>query len=150
MRLRRLLWLALLSAPLLGLAQSYRVDWFTIDGGGGLSSNGQYTLHSTIGQPDASTLMSGGTFTVAGGFWSFVAAVQAPGGPLLTVAISNSNVVISWPAPADGWQLRFTAALTNNTVWSGISPPYPTNSLTNVWHSEPLQPGSRFFQLYKP
>jgi hypothetical protein len=48
---------------------SYAIDWFTIDGGGAMaSSNGEYSLSGTIGQPDAGTL-SGGPHTLEGGFW---------------------------------------------------------------------------------
>lgn len=35
------------------LAQSYSIDWFTIDGGGGTSTGGVYSVSGTIGQPDA-------------------------------------------------------------------------------------------------
>ena len=56
--------LALVAAT--GFAQ-YSIDWHTIDGGGGTSTNGQYSLTGTIGQPDAGT-MSGGNFTLQGGF----------------------------------------------------------------------------------
>ncbi len=45
------------------------IDWYTVDGGGGTSTGGQFTLSGTIGQPDAGT-MSGGSFTLLGGFWS--------------------------------------------------------------------------------
>ena len=31
----------------------YRIAWHTIDGGGGTSSGGRYTLTGAIGQPDA-------------------------------------------------------------------------------------------------
>ena len=55
-------------------AQSYNIDWSTIDGGGGTSTNGQYSLTGTIGQPDAGA-MSGGNFTLQGGFWGVVPAV---------------------------------------------------------------------------
>jgi hypothetical protein len=44
------------------------IDWYTIDGGGGTSSGGVFTLSGTIGQPDAG-VMSGGSFTLTGGFW---------------------------------------------------------------------------------
>ena len=47
----------------------YPKSWSTIDGGGGVSSGGDYTLSGTIGQPDAGT-MSGGAYLLAGGFWS--------------------------------------------------------------------------------
>lgn len=42
-------WL-LLIAPAFG---QYEISWYTIDGGGGSSSGGPYTLVGTIGQPDA-------------------------------------------------------------------------------------------------
>lgn len=46
------------------------LNWFTIDGGGGKSTgSSQYAVHGTIGQPDASDGMSGGQYTVRGGFW---------------------------------------------------------------------------------
>ena len=35
-------------------AQSYSIDWFTIDGGGGSSTGAIYQVTGTIGQPDAS------------------------------------------------------------------------------------------------
>ena len=54
---------------------SYDLSWWTVDGGGAaFSTNGGYTLGGTLGQPDAGAL-SGGGYTLAGGFWSG-AAVQ--------------------------------------------------------------------------
>jgi hypothetical protein len=46
----------------------YQIDWWTVNGGGGVSSGGSYSLSATIGQADAGTL-SGGEFLLAGGFW---------------------------------------------------------------------------------
>jgi hypothetical protein len=51
-----------LFVPMLVSAQ-YSIDWFTLDGGGGTSSGGNFTLTGTIGQPDAGTL-SGGDYTL--------------------------------------------------------------------------------------
>jgi hypothetical protein len=45
------------------------LDWYSIDGGGGRSSGGGYVLSGSIGQHDAGTL-SGGSYSVEGGFWS--------------------------------------------------------------------------------
>lgn len=45
------------------------IDWYTIDGGGGTSTGGGFELSGTIGQPDAGPEMSGGGFTLTGGFW---------------------------------------------------------------------------------
>ena len=58
-----------------GLGQ-YELSWYTIDGGGGRSSGGPYTLTGTIGQPDAA-YSAGSGFELLGGFW--------PGGPLCFV-----------------------------------------------------------------
>ena len=43
------------SAPL--PVQNIAVDWFTIDGGGGTSTGGVYSVSGTIGQPDAGVAM---------------------------------------------------------------------------------------------
>ncbi len=49
---------------------SYDLSWYSIDGGGGMfSTGGSYSLGGTIGQPDAGTL-SGGSYSLNGGFWS--------------------------------------------------------------------------------
>ena len=48
----------------------YDLTWSTIDGGGYMvSTGGSYSLGGTIGQPDAGAL-GGGSYTLAGGFWS--------------------------------------------------------------------------------
>ncbi len=46
----------------------YDLSWYTIDGGGGISKGGSYTLTGTIGQPDAA-YSNGGSFELLGGFW---------------------------------------------------------------------------------
>lgn len=55
-------------------AQPYEINWFTIDGGGGTSTGGAYELSGTIGQPDATMTLSGGSFELTGGFWAISAA----------------------------------------------------------------------------
>ena len=47
----------------------YDLSWWTADGGGGVSTGGEYTLQGTAGQADAGTL-SGGDYELAGGFWA--------------------------------------------------------------------------------
>ena len=37
-------------------AQNYTVDWMTVDGGGGTSTGGVYSVTGTIGQPDAGVM----------------------------------------------------------------------------------------------
>src|ERR1700752_4218360 len=78
-------------------AQTYSIDWFTIDGGGGASTGGVYSVSGTIGQPDAGH-MSGGNYNLDGGFWGIIAAIQTPGGPSLRVVLSGTNtVIVAWP-----------------------------------------------------
>jgi hypothetical protein len=130
-------------------AQSYSVDWHTIDGGGGTSTSGMFTVTGTIGQPDAGA-MGGGTYTLQGGFWGIVAAVQTEGAPWLTVTRSNNSVVVSWPLPATGWRLHATTNLvTGGSLWTEIPPSYQTNG-TNLQFTEPVPTGNKFYRLHKP
>ena len=65
--------LSLLAVASLALAQSnsYTLDWWTVDGGGGPSSNSQYALHATMGQPDAGE-MSDSRYSLLSGYWDRV------------------------------------------------------------------------------
>jgi len=54
----------------------YDLSWSTIDGGGTTwSEGGGYSLGGTVGQPDAGVL-SGGGYTLAGGFWAGAAGYR--------------------------------------------------------------------------
>jgi len=70
-----LIGLAALSAQ--ALAQPYELNWYTVDGGGGTSSGGIYSLSATIGQPDAGTAMTGGIYSLTGGYWAGTAQPPA-------------------------------------------------------------------------
>ena len=48
-----LLLAGLLATAALSSAQPYDISWYTIDGGGGSSSGGNFSISGTIGQPDA-------------------------------------------------------------------------------------------------
>jgi len=50
-------------------APGYSLDWWTVDGGGGTSQGGGYSLSGTVGQADAGAL-HGGDYTLSGGFWA--------------------------------------------------------------------------------
>lgn len=47
---------------------NYSLSWWTVDAGGGTSSNDPYSLSGTIGQADTRYLR-GGDYVLAGGFW---------------------------------------------------------------------------------
>ena len=64
----------LASVALAQTGGGYDLTWSTVDGGGYTwSEGGGYALGGTIGQPDAGVL-SGGGYTLAGGFWAGGAA----------------------------------------------------------------------------
>lgn len=63
----------------------FAVDWFTLDGGGGAAAGGVYLLKGTIGQPDAGP-MSGGPFSLVGGFWAAL-----PAGPVCVGDITGDG-----------------------------------------------------------
>jgi hypothetical protein len=48
----------------------YDLSWWTIDGGGiTFAAGGTFNLGGTAGQPDASSALTGGAFSLTGGFW---------------------------------------------------------------------------------
>jgi hypothetical protein len=144
-----LLCISLLTLSLTKLqAQSYSIDWFTVDGGGGTSTGGIYSVSGTIGQPDAGHL-SGGNFTLDGGFWGIIAAVQLPGSPLLRVVLTTTNtVVVAWPAPSSGFSLQENPIL-NTGAWTAV-----TNAVSVVGSENQVivspPTGNRFYRLKYP
>jgi len=82
------------------------IDQYVIAGGGGTSAGGNLRLDGTIGQVSAANSVSGGTFTLSGGYWNTVTTTAAtptptptstptpsptPTPPLNAVQFSSSN-----------------------------------------------------------
>ena len=135
----------MLALPLAVQAQPFTIDWFTIDGGGGTSTGGTYSVTGTIGQPDAGR-MSGGAYSLEGGFWGIIGAIQTPGSPLLRVLLTSTNtVVVAWPNPSSGFSLQQNGAL-GNTNWLGVTNvPIVVGSEKQVIVAPPT--GNRFYRL---
>jgi hypothetical protein len=132
-------------------AQNFSIDWFTIDGGGGTSTGGVFSVSGTIGQPDAG-VMSSGNYSLVGGFWGIVAAVQTPGAPLLSVERLGGSVRVFWPRPATDFLLDQTTALAvppGASAWSPVPFPYSTNA-THISITVPAPTGNKFYRLRKP
>ena len=119
----------------------YSIDWFTIDGGGGTSGGGAYTLNGTIGQTDAGTL-SGGGYTLEGGFWPGLIVPSTGETPTLFIQHSGVHVIISWSPATSGFSLEQTDSL-SSTSWL----PGP---LGNPSAPIPVGSGTRFYRLKKP
>lgn len=110
---------ALLAIPFCLSAQTYNIDWYTIDGGGGTSSGGGYTLSGTIGQPDAG-LLAGGRYTLSGGFWGGAFAVQQVGSPTLFINLVGPDVRLSWDPNSPGFVLEQSLSL-EPAAWSPVA-----------------------------
>ena len=130
------------------MAQSYSVDWYKIAGGGGTSTNEQYSVSGTIGQPDASGALTGGNYSVTGGFWSLIQVVQTAGAPNLTVTHSDTSVIVSWPNTGS-YTLHQNSNLANGSGWTtsgySITTANGTNSITITSPT-----GNLFFRLANP
>jgi hypothetical protein len=129
-------------------AQSYSIDWFTIDGGGGTSTGGVYSVSGTIGQPDAGAVMSGGNYTLQGGFWA-IQAVQTPGAPLLSIARTTTNtVVVFWPSPSTGFQLQQNTNSIASMNWSNAPGTIQDDGTTKSFVVNPPA-GNGNYRLFK-
>lgn len=127
----------------------YSIGWFTLDGGGGTSGGGSYSLSGTVGQPDAGTL-TGGNYTLAGGFWGGVGA-QALARPQLRIAVNaqGTAVTVAWPDPSTGFSLQENGDL-NTSGWSAVgATPVVVDGEKQVTISLPA--ANRFYRLnYEP
>lgn len=128
-------------------AQTYSVDWHKISSGGGTSTGATYQVTGTIGQPDASGTISGGNYSLTGGFWSLISVVQTAGLPNLSITHSGNSVIVSWPNTGS-YTLQQNSNLATTGGWStsgySISMSNGTNSVTIT---PPV--GNLFFRLTK-
>jgi hypothetical protein len=129
--------------------QQYSIDWYKIAGGYGASTGGVYSVSGTIGQHDAGDAMSGGNYTVTGGFWSVLAVVQTPGAPLLTITHSGESVIVSWPVSPGGFTVQQNGNLANAAGWSTYGGAVRTNNGVNSITLTPSV-GNLFFRLSNP
>src|SRR5437667_8561580 len=140
---------SLLSLPAVAFTQNYSIDWFTIDGGGGTSTGGVYQVSGTVGQPDARPTMSGGNYSVDGGFWSIIAAVQTPGAPSLSITLTSTNtVLLSWPSPSTGFALQQNTNSLASVNWSNVSATIQDNGTIKYIIVNPSS-ANRFYRLLK-
>ena len=136
--------LVFLASIIIAHAQSYSIDWFTIDGGGGTSTGGLYSVTGTIGQPDAGGPMTNGQYSVTGGFWALPTAVQVTNAPTLTIAPATpGNATISWAPNTPGFVLQETPSL-SPTNWvnsaSGANNPIVVPAIVPT----------KYYRLFKP
>jgi len=134
----------LLTLPLaVAHAQSYSIDWYKIAGGGGTSTGATYSVTGTIGQHDVSGAMSGGGYSLTGGFWSLY-AVQTAGAPMLYITNAAPGWATIWWTPnTPGFTLQSADSLLS-TNW-GNAPSGSSNPAT-----VPATLPARFYRLFQP
>jgi hypothetical protein len=139
---------ALLGATSTGLGQ-YALAWWTVEGGGGTSAGGVYTLTGVVGQADAGT-MAGGAFLFSGGFWP-AAGGESPLGepPQLTIAnLGAGGVQVCWPSPSPGWVLQQSPELSPAAWTNSILEPSVQGTNRCVTIAPPN--GRLFLRLARP
>jgi hypothetical protein len=136
-----------LLTPVLALGQRYSIDWYKVSGGGGTSSGGAYSVTATIGQPDASSAMTGGNYSLTGGFWSMIRVVQTAGLPNLVISQAGGNVIISWPATG-GYTVQQSPNLATGTWATSGYRVTTANGISSIIISSPT--GNLFFRLSNP
>jgi hypothetical protein len=86
--------------------------------------------------------MTGGNYSLTGGFWSLIAVVQTTGAPLLTITFNPqlSTVTVCWPL-----QQNSNLATTNWSTSGGIS---DNGTIKSITITSPT--GNLFFRLKQP
>lgn len=129
-------------------AQNFTIDWYTIDGGGGTSAGGNFSLSGTIGQPDAGETMTGAGFALCGGLWSLFAAQTANPPSLTIVRTAANDARLSWPSSATGFVLQQSSDL-NSTDWVNV-PQAVNDNGTAAFITVNLTGDLRYYRLFKP
>ena len=92
--------------------------------------------------------MTGADYSLTGGFWSLISAVQTAGSPDLTITQTGNSVIVSWPDTGT-YTLQQNANLAVPAGWTtsrySISTSNGTNSITITPPT-----GYLFFRLANP
>ena len=121
----------------------YSIDWYTINGGGTVSTGSVYSVSGTIGQLDANEVpITGGTFELNSGYWAH--AVQVSGAPFLSITPAGpGQVMLSWMPDDSGWILQEKGSLTAPSWTNSAS--MSTNPVV-----VPASLPTTFYRLHKP
>jgi len=90
--------------------------------------------------------MTGGNYSLTGGFWALISVVQTPGAPTLYISLSGNTVTVYWQN-VSGWSLQQNNNLTAGG-WgasSGVTTSNGTNSIKIVSPT-----GNEFYRLINP
>ena len=126
----------------------YSIDWFKVSGGGGTSTGGVYSVSGTIGQHDAGGPMTGGNFSLTGGFWALY-AVQTPGAPVLTIKLTTTNTAqVYWSSPSTGYNLQVSTNLASSNWTTPAETVTDNGTIKFILVNPPT--ANRFYRLRNP
>ena len=96
---------------------------------------------------DAGGAMTGGNYSLTGGFWSLISVMQTAGAPTLCISQSGGTVTVYWQA-VSGWSLQQNNDLSLPANWSASGGVTIYNGTNYLNISSP--PGDLFFRLQHP
>jgi len=91
--------------------------------------------------------MTGGSYSLTGGFWALFSVVQTPGAPTLYITGSGNTVTVFWQN-VSGWSLQQNNNLAVPAGWS-VNSGWTTSNGTNYLSITPPT-GNLFFRLSNP
>ena len=92
--------------------------------------------------------MTGGNYSLVGGFWSLL-AVQTPGAPVLSIKLNTTNTAqVYWPSPSTGYNLQVN---TNFATTNWVMPAETVTGNGTIKYIIIAPPtGNRFYRLKSP
>jgi hypothetical protein len=112
------------------------------------STGGVYSVSGTLGQVDASGAMTGGNYSLTGGFWALY-AVQTPGAPGLKIELTATNTaLVYWPSPSTGFNLEVNTTLATASWVTNSQSITDNGTIRYILVSPPA--GNRFYRLKSP
>jgi|GEM_PF-6842613 len=106
----------------------FELSWFTVDGGGGVASGGQYSMEGTIGQADAGQ-HTGGQYELQAGFWNADAATPSPTATSTSTSTSSATATNT---PTNTPINTATSTASSTTTRTATNTSTATASATNV------------------
>ena len=91
--------------------------------------------------------MTGGNYSLTGGFWAFISVVQTPGAPTLYISQSGKTVTVYWQN-VSGWTLQQNNSLTPPLNWTANTSWTTSNGTNYLNLTSPT--GNLFFRLANP
>lgn len=120
-------------------AQDYDLSWYTVDGGGGESTGGDFALRGTAGQADAGAL-AGGDYGVLGGFWVTTWSQLLTPTPTETLARTVTSTPTNTPLPPTRTFTATHTPLSPTRTATPTSPPVPTTETPTPTYTRTAAP----------